>query len=120
MRTSKDYDDMIERYEQQLKDWKAKRRELRTAEARRAKAKAEEQRQKDLLQYGREVESYRKWMNMTIIFDDDGGKTNLLDWYEETKDEKGIRFIGNVPDFDDDPVGQQGADATQPEAYAEG
>ena len=72
MRTSKDYDDMIERYEQQLKDWKAKRRELRTAEARRAKAKAEEQRQKDLLQYGREVESYRGWMRMTVIFHDDG------------------------------------------------
>jgi hypothetical protein len=117
MRTSKDYDAMIEKYEQQLKDWKAKRRELRTVEARRAKAKAEEQRQRDLLQYGREVESYRDWMRMTVIFHDDGTRTNLLDWYEESKGEKGIRIIGDVPDdwyADDNPVWHQGADATQP------
>lgn len=117
MRTSKDYDAMIEKYEQQLKDWKAKRRELRTAEARRAKTKAEEQRQRDLLQYGREVESYRDWMRMTIVIHDDGEKTNLLDWYEESKGEKGIRIIGDMPDdwyTDDNPVGHQGADATQP------
>ena len=114
MRTSKDYDVMIEKYEQQLKTWKAKRRELRTAEARRAKAKAEEQRQKDLLQYGREVESYRQWLRMTVICNNDGTKTNLLEWYEETKDERGIRIIGNNSDSESNPVGHQGADATQP------
>ena len=117
MRNSKDYDAMIEKCEQQLRVWKAKRRELRTAEARRAKTKAEEQRQRDLLQYGREVESYRQWMRMTVIISDDGEKTNLLDWYEESKGEKGIRIIGDVPDdwyADDNPVGHQGADATQP------
>ena len=112
MRTSKDYDEMIVRYEQQLKEWKAKRRELRTTEARRAKAKAEEQRQRDLLQYGQEVESYRQWMRMTVICNDDGTKTNLLDWYEETREDRGIRIIGRTPDTN--PVGHQGADATQP------
>lgn len=115
MRTSKDYDDMIARYEQQLKEWKAKRRKIKTAEERRAKAEAEEQYQKELLEKGRQVEEYRRWMRMTSTPWEDRIIT-VLDLYEETKDEPGFRFIGDLPDCLSDPVGHQGAKATKPEA----
>ena len=88
---------MIERYEQQLKAWKAKRRELRAAEAKRAKREAENERQQELVRLGLEVEAYRRWMQFTVV-NLEGEHYNLLEFYEETKDDSGIRFIGELPE----------------------
>ena len=123
-RSVADYDAMIERYEQQLKTWKAKRRQLRTAEARRAEQEA---RQQELVRLEQEVKSYHDWMFFTFL-KGDTEFSNLFEFYEATKDDGGIRIISVSYESPEDgdganppPLGEhQGAQATQPGAEAQG
>lgn len=81
---SQDYDEKIQRAEEQLKKWRSERKRLRSKEVRKAAAEAERARQEELMRCGEEVQAYRDWMqDMTIT--QDGRTLTVMQWYEQTR-----------------------------------
>ena len=78
---SSDYDARIDKAEKQLKEWKAKRRELATKEAKAAKKAAEAKRLQELQDKGIQYEDIEEWMKANTITID-GMKITVWQWYE--------------------------------------
>ena len=78
---SSDYDARIDKAEKQLKEWKAKRRELATKEAKVAKKAAEAKRLEELQDKGIQYEDIEEWMKANTITID-GMKITVWQWYE--------------------------------------
>lgn len=78
---SSDYDARIDKAEKQLKEWKAKRRELATKEAKAAKKAAEAKRLEELQDKGIQYEDIEEWMKANTITID-GMKITVWQWYD--------------------------------------
>ena len=78
---SSDYDARIDKAEKQLKEWKAKRRELATKEAKVAKKAAEAKRLEELQDKGIQYEDIEEWMKANTITID-GMKITVWQWYD--------------------------------------
>ena len=83
---STDYDARIERYEQQLKEFKKRRRALATKEAREAKKEAKRKETERLIAQGLEADEVFAWMRRTNITRD-GKPVTVWDWFEQTRRE---------------------------------